>query len=241
MVVPELLLPIRNGVKTGGFGDVYSDGVNSWVHRGHDLAPGPWTPDLLLLGPCDGPVVPFTNGGDFGPYALCIDYDGLGEWYVLVAHGRAAYVQVGQVVRYGQPIGEVGDLGKANGVHAHIQVCRDQRFSADIRDSIDPEPLFTVTEDDVKRLDRLEAIVAGNGMDLIPWADTPGEASVLECFPPGTEATKRDHPAPDDTALWVTGDAALRYCELRGFSLGLGVGLARKELGKHASNGHGGN
>ena len=168
MTLPELLMPVPGGVKTGGFGDWYTDSQGRrYQHRGWDVAPqGSWT----IVAPGDGPLVPFTNNGDFGPYALCIDYEGRGEWFILLAHGRAAYVGVGDVVSMGQPIGEVGDLGLARGIHCHVQVCRDTRFSTAIGDSIDPEPLFIITEDDMRaiedlarRVETLELAMASGG------------------------------------------------------------------------------
>ena len=169
MTLPELLMPVPGGVKTGGFGDWYTDSQGRrYQHRGFDIGGVP--AGSPIVAPCDGTLVPFTNNGDFGPYALCIDYEGRGEWFILLAHGRAAYVGVGDVVSMGQPIGEVGDLGLARGVHCHVQVCRDTRFSTAIGDSIDPEPLFTVTEDDMRaiedlarRVETLELAMASGG------------------------------------------------------------------------------
>ena len=235
-----LINPLRSGVTTGRFGDIYQDANgNPFTHLGWDIAAPIGTP---FVAPVDSVVSDFLNDGSFGPYAICL-YHEPSKRYILLAHGSKSFVQAGQRVRRGEVIGLVGNMGKSSGPHLHVQVSTSNQFPRDREQNFDPESFLEEDEmsaEDKARLDRVEAILAKNGMQLIPWEDVPGEPSVLECFPPGTDATRRDDPDPDSTALWVTGEAALRYCELRGFSLGLGVGLARKELAKHARNGHGG-
>jgi murein DD-endopeptidase MepM/ murein hydrolase activator NlpD len=233
-----------DGPITQAFGE---SAFGGYPHRGVDFGIPEGTP---VYAPCAGDVVTFTNSQtqwqgqtvrSFGIGVCLAMGDG---WWTLMAHLSQAIVAPGERVVAGQAIGYSGNTGVSTGAHLHWQLSDSPAFPTDIAQSRDPLAYMEEDEmsaEDRARLGRLEAIVAANGMQLIPWVDAPGEPSVLECFPPGTPATARDHPAPDSTALWVTGEAAVRYCELRGFSLGLGVGLARKELAAHARQpGHGG-
>jgi hypothetical protein len=205
----SLINPVPGAVITGGFGDWYVDSQRrSYQHRGLDLAAPAGTP---IIAPCDGLVVSFTNDGSFGAFAICIWHEASGL-YVLLAHGRVSSVVPGQRVRQGQQIGEVGNLGTSSGNHCHLQVCTSPAFPVDI--SYSRDPLSFMEEIDMDRLERLERLLVGNGFDAICYPGTE------ELFPPGTLAV------PEGTAgprVRLTGENALRYCDLRGFSFGLAL------------------
>lgn len=214
-----------DGPITQAFGGMFS----GYAHRGVDFGVPVGT---AVIAPADGESVSHTNDGSFGR-TVCLKH--AGGWYTLYAHLSTALVVTGQRVSAGQIIGMSGNTGMSTGPHLHWQLCDLLTFPTDIAHSRDPLAYMEeeMSAEATRRLDVIEAIVAGNGMQLIPWEDTPGEDSVLGCFPAGTAPTPRDHPDPDATALWLTGAAAIEYCRIRGFSLGLGVGLVRKDLAAH--------
>ncbi|MBA4180251.1 MAG: hypothetical protein C0506_06630 [Anaerolinea sp.] len=232
-----------DGPITTNFGE---PSVTGHAHLGVDFAAPVGTP---VYAPCDGVVSQFTNsltqwqGQTVRSFGIGVCLATEGSWWTLMAHLSQSLVNPGEIVRAGQIIGYSGNTGVSTGPHLHWQLSDSPAFPIDIAQSRDP---LAYMEDDMTPAERhlmetLADVVVRNGMQLIPWADIPGEESVLGCFPAGTVATPRDHPDPDSTALWVTGAPALEYCRLRGFSLGLGVGLARKELAVHARQpGHGG-
>lgn len=229
------------GPITGLWGQVYNsrDGSAAYQHRGLDIgnfgnqySAGTWG---RVLADSE-----WTNNGNFNGYGafglgVVIDHGG-GEFrYTLFAHNSRVLVSPGQLVDPDTPIAVSGATGDVVGGHIHIQRQRDTRFSVEIADSADPLR-YLLTEADmdlVKDLERLNAIVAGNGMMCVPWADVPGEESVLGLFPGGTKATPRDHPDPNSTAVLLTQGAALEYSRIRGFSLGYGVFLARNDIANH--------
>lgn len=213
-------------------------------HRGRDG----WTPPNGMGAPivpgAPGVIVRPTNDGSFGN-AVCIDYgNGL---FAILAHNNEVLVNVGdrvtarQVVAFSGWTGYVEPSGP-RGAHCHFQLCVNTQFPTDIsysrdpRDYLIPEADMEAIDNLMRRMDRVEATVAKNGMMIIPWADTEGEESVLGCFPAGTTPTPRDHPDPDSTMVMVTGEAAIEYCRIRGFSLGYGVLLARQGLAQHVAS-----
>lgn len=235
--------PVEGPITTN-FGE---PSVTGHAHLGVDFGVPEGTP---VYAPAAGVVVAFTNSQtqwqgqtvrSFG-IGVCL---ALGDgWWTLLAHLSQSLVNIGDRVAAGQVVGYSGNTGVSTGPHLHWQLSDSPAFPIDIAQSRDPLAYMeeSMTAEERARFDRLEAIVAGNGMQLIPWEDAPGEPSVLGCFPSGTSPTPRNHPDPDSTALWVTGEQALEYSRLRGFSLGLGVGLVRKGLAEHARQpGHGGN
>lgn len=181
-----------------------------------------------------GVRVPFTNDGSFGN-GLCID-TGIGEWrYRLFAHNSRVLVPLGGTVEPDTIAAVSGATGDADGAHIHVQVARDTRFVHSLAETRNPlDLLATEAELELKdEVKRLSDIVAGNGMMCVPWEDVAGEPSVLGCFPAGTAPTPRNHPDPNATAVLLTQEAALQYSQLRGFSLGYGVFLARNDLANH--------
>lgn len=113
----DFIWPV-NGVITEPFGSkrIYNDGISSWVHGGLDIAAPGGTP---IKAPADGIVVlaaAFTAHGN----TVLIDH-GYGVVTTFL-HQRRIYVQEGERVTRGQPIGEVGKTGGATGNHLHFQI-----------------------------------------------------------------------------------------------------------------------
>lgn len=101
---------------SGRFGSqrIYRGTPGSY-HSGVDLAAGAGT---VYVAPADGVVIlaaeaPFTLEGNL----LLIDHGmGLSSAFL---HSRKLLVKQGEVVRRGQPLGEVGATGRATGPHLH--------------------------------------------------------------------------------------------------------------------------
>ena len=100
------------------------------VHHGADLENPTGTP-VLAAG--DGEVVVAGNDfeivygdePDFYGTLVILRHDGMwrdGPVYTLYGHLSAIHVAVGDRVSEGQPIGEVGETGIANGPHLHFEV-----------------------------------------------------------------------------------------------------------------------
>ena len=193
-------------------------------HRGMDIpnrymAPGYIPCDGLSLGPDR-----FYNGGDFGPYALCIRwYDWLAgkltDVYVLIAHNALLLPNAmpGKFVRTGELGFAVGNLGKTDGgSHVHIQVSNTPTFPADISTCADPaqfmvrgNPMDIMQQiaDLNFRVRRAERLICGNG-----YARLPG--------------IPRENPA----SIALTGDDALAAADANGSSLFLGLGDTQADL-----------
>jgi hypothetical protein len=80
------------------------------------------------------------------------------------------------------------------------------------------------------RLEDLIAVVVGNGLEATCYPGTD------DLFPAGTTVVPEGESGP--TTL-LTGETALAYAVRRGYSLALGLAIARRELGRHMSDGHG--
>jgi len=122
--------PCPNASVSSGFG--FRDFDHSF-HQGLDLAAPAGTPYHAAA---PGTVIYATNDGGYN--------GGAGNW-VVIAHGNGivtkymhslrTLVQVGDIVRQGQHIGDVGETGAAFGAHLHFQV--------EVNGTpVDPEPLI---------------------------------------------------------------------------------------------------
>jgi hypothetical protein len=109
------LMGANGRTHTGGSGDPLSDYVGF---------------GMPVLAPADGRVVEVTDHyadnppGTNGDHANNLVVDIGGGRYVLMAHVKqgSVRVQVGDVVRRGQPIAAVGNNGHTNAPHLHLQV-----------------------------------------------------------------------------------------------------------------------
>lgn len=91
-----------------------------WYHRGLDIA-NKNSPDVLAA---DGGTIVFAgcSGGGYGCHVI-IDH---GNGYTtLYGHFSQVYVNEGQRVARGNPIGRMGSSGRSTGVHLHFEVHRN--------------------------------------------------------------------------------------------------------------------
>ncbi len=92
---------------------------NYELHDGFDLAPPvPGQRGVMVHCPCDGTIRSITN--DAGGHGVTIWDAGNLEHYWFMCHfARRVPWEVGQAIRYGQAVGEMGDTGMAKGIHLH--------------------------------------------------------------------------------------------------------------------------
>jgi murein DD-endopeptidase MepM/ murein hydrolase activator NlpD len=105
------LLPLENYTFNAPYGVRWGK-----LHAGVDLAAPEGVPYKAVHA---GTVIQSGYNGGYG-YAVTIrDADGV---EVIYAHSRRVLVKVGQQVKAGQPIGEVGSTGASFGTHLHLEV-----------------------------------------------------------------------------------------------------------------------
>jgi murein DD-endopeptidase MepM/ murein hydrolase activator NlpD len=107
-------------------------GTNGRTHTGGADAPLTAYPGFRLpvLAPADGRIVEVTDGyadtppGTNGDHANNLVVDIGGGRYLVIGHLKqgSVTVQVGDVVRQGQPLAAVGNSGHTNEPHLHLQV-----------------------------------------------------------------------------------------------------------------------
>ncbi|MBF0480351.1 MAG: peptidoglycan DD-metalloendopeptidase family protein [Desulfovibrionaceae bacterium] len=109
-----------DGTVSSGFGwrsDPVS-GQSDW-HSGVDIQ----APKGTAVDACwDGKVV---FAGERGGYGKCVVIEHSGGWQSIYGHNSNIVAQVGQAVRAGQKIAEVGSTGKATGAHLHFELRQD--------------------------------------------------------------------------------------------------------------------
>lgn len=222
------LPPLPDWETSGGFGDSYTRNGVTYRHRGWDvIRKGGGSRGAQLQVMADGVAVEFRNGPGsnnkgqptFG-HGLCTYHPQAPDEfrYLLMAHmEEPSPIRVGQRVVTGEVAGLMGDTGDADGVHSHIQLCTSPTFPVDISQSANPR-IYLLTEEErmslQSRIDRLEAVVIGNGFDAICRPGTE------DLFPPGTPVVPEGQSGP---VVRLTGEAAVEYGKRRGFSLGLAI------------------
>ena len=149
------------------FGAEYERNGVTYQHRGNDW---PYTyVDYYWPGTTPGKSVRFVNNPEggvlpFGPFAVCIECDGL---YTLFAHGDRLDVALGDIVQPGQILGRTASLGTSTGPHLHTQVCTTPSFPTDIRFSRDfydfYRPGAPIEEEDMSP--------AFRGLQAIAWGE----------------------------------------------------------------------
>lgn len=105
------------GLLTSSFGsreDPFTGG--SSMHSGLDIANSPGTD---IVAPADGVVV---LAGENGEYGNCVVIDHGRDTKTLYGHMQRFIVKVGQTVKRGEQIGNMGTTGRSTGTHLHYEV-----------------------------------------------------------------------------------------------------------------------
>jgi LysM repeat protein len=114
---PRYVWPARGPITTP-----FGEQGQSWIggyHMGLDI--GASTGDIVWAAD-EGVIVDAGTNGmgrGYGTYILIYHYEG---WHTLYAHLSEVYRSVGYSVRKGEPIGEIGMTGFADGPHLHFEV-----------------------------------------------------------------------------------------------------------------------
>jgi murein DD-endopeptidase MepM/ murein hydrolase activator NlpD len=129
------IFPIR-GAHTMGTGAAAFGGGRG--HQGQDVFAKCGTPLVAAR----GGRVKFKRYHSAAGYYIVIDGDGTGYDYTYMHLREASLVDQGDHVYTGQPIGFVGDTGRAHGCHLHIEVWKAPGWYSG-GSPIDPLPLLT--------------------------------------------------------------------------------------------------
>lgn len=134
-VMPSLGYPINQApIEVSPFGMRYSESRGAWkMHTGIDLIVTEGTP---VLASAQGRVILVDEVSGYG---LTVVVDHGGGWQTLYAHLFELAVQPGEVVHRGQPLGRVGESGRASTPHLHYEV-RQRR--GDRMVALDPGPIL---------------------------------------------------------------------------------------------------
>jgi murein DD-endopeptidase MepM/ murein hydrolase activator NlpD len=133
--MPALGYPINQApIEVSRFGMRWSESRGAWrMHTGLDLIVTEGTP---VLAAASGTVqlVEEVSG-----YGLTVVVDHGQGWQTLYAHLFEIAVQPGERVHRGQPLGRVGDSGRASTPHLHFEI---RRRRGDRVVALDPEPIL---------------------------------------------------------------------------------------------------
>lgn len=137
--MPALGYPINQApIEISAFGMRYSEARGAWrMHTGIDLIVTEGTP---VLAAAAGRVVLVDEVSGYG---LTVLVDHGNGWQTLYAHLFEIAVQPGEQVQRGQPLGRVGESGRASTPHLHFEI-RQRR--GDRLVALDPAPILRPRE-----------------------------------------------------------------------------------------------
>jgi len=127
--------PVVGDFNWGQSGAQFGAGRSGRSHEGQDVFARTGAPLVAVRG---GRVVETGNDGGRGNYVALYSQEA-GQTYVYLHMNRPSRVSVGERVRTGQGVGEVGCTGSCFGTHLHFEVRAGQGTQAA---PIDPEPLL---------------------------------------------------------------------------------------------------
>jgi murein DD-endopeptidase MepM/ murein hydrolase activator NlpD len=133
--MPTLGYPINQApIEISPFGMRYSESRGAWkMHTGIDLIVTEGTP---VLAAARGTVVLVDEVSGYG---LTVVVDHGGGWQTLYAHLFELAVKPGDRVHRAQPLGRVGETGRASTPHLHFEI-RQRRGNRMV--ALDPAPIL---------------------------------------------------------------------------------------------------
>ncbi|MEB3305611.1 MAG: M23 family metallopeptidase [Cyanobacteriota bacterium] len=133
--MPSLGYPINQApIEVSPFGMRYSESRGAWrMHTGIDLIVTEGTP---VLASAQGRVILVDEVSGYG---LTVVVDHGGGWQTLYAHLFELAVQPGDLVHRGQPLGRVGESGRASTPHLHFEI---RRRRGERMVALDPGPIL---------------------------------------------------------------------------------------------------
>lgn len=126
-------------------------------HTGVDYAAEEWTD---IVAPASGYIARAGWDNSFGRFVILRSTLGGKPINIYLCHMTKILVTVGQRVRIGQHIGEVGDTGNATGDHCHLET-REYPYGFTFNDIIDPKIAYLHSEN----MD----VSAPTVLDIIEW------------------------------------------------------------------------
>ena len=115
----SFILPVT-GTVTSRYGEREATEVVSANHAGIDIGANTGTPIYAAM---DGTVTVSSEEGEYGKH---IDIEN-GDVLTRYAHCSKLLVEVGQEVKQGDKIAEVGSTGNSTGPHLHFEIRRENR------------------------------------------------------------------------------------------------------------------
>ncbi len=114
--------PVKGGWVSSKFGSrMHPVSGRKGFHRGVDI-PGKLGAHVLAV--ADGVVIRSLNNGNYG---WMVEIDHGDSYTTLYSHNRKNLVAVGETVKKGQPIAEIGSTGLSTGPHVHFEVSKNKR------------------------------------------------------------------------------------------------------------------
>ena len=109
--------PVKGGWVSSSFGSrMHPMTGKKQFHKGVDI-PGKLGSDIVSV--ADGVVVRSENSSHYG---WLVEIDHGDSYTTLYSHNRKNLVEVGETVKKGQAIGEIGSSGRSTGPHVHFEV-----------------------------------------------------------------------------------------------------------------------
>lgn len=177
-----------------GCTDFASEGYNPnhpecpYFHEGIDIGLPCGT---VLFSGVNGTIVNIGANG-YGPYALTIRS---GNYDIWLGHLQAAYLNLNDNVRVGNPVGESDNLGFSTGCHLHFEV---RPAGAPYRSSVDPLPWLGTGIPGPLAL----------GVPPLPWSYTYGRSS-MDAFKQGVREVLDEGTGQGQTSWADTNKAQL--------------------------------
>ena len=116
----SLILPLK-GIVTSRFGEREPDEIVSAYHAGIDIGVDEGT---VFVASMEGKVTNVAYDEGYGNFIQIEN----GDVETLYAHCSNIYLNEGDDVAQGEPIGEVGQTGKATGPHLHFEISKNDRL-----------------------------------------------------------------------------------------------------------------
>lgn len=114
--------PVKGGWVSSKFGTrMHPVSGRKGFHRGVDI-PGKLGAQVLAV--ADGVVTRSLKNGNYG---WMVEIDHGNDYTTLYSHNRKNLVKVGETVKKGQAIAEVGSTGLSTGPHVHFEVSKNNR------------------------------------------------------------------------------------------------------------------
>lgn len=116
----SLILPLK-GIVTSRFGEREPDDIVSAFHAGIDIGVNEGT---VFIASMEGIVTNVSYDEGYGNFIQIEN----GDVETLYAHCSNIYLSEGDNVVQGEPVGEVGQTGRATGPHLHFEVSKNDRL-----------------------------------------------------------------------------------------------------------------